>query len=522
MINPISRFLFPLVIAGLLFSISSCRWNPDTVQPDLRLDFESLIRTPVFMEPNPSGIAPLTAMATFQTVRPMKVRMRVLGPDPAEKTFPGFNNQHSIPILGLYPGTNNQIEITLTDKYFFFAIDTFSLQTAPLPDYYPQIIVTQKNLAAMEPGWNLSGLSFGKDGIFITHPIMFDHSGIVRWNLELDTLGGWTSPIRRLRNGNLLTGRKGHLYEFDMLGNVIQTWDLPGYIQHHEVIEKPDGNFIAGVDKIGIPTIEDHVIEIDRESGNIVQVWDLRQILDMSRFDLIQDAMDWFHLNAIHYSAYDDCLIISGRNQGVIKVTRDNQLKWILAPHKGWGKAGPNGNGFETSDYLLTALDETGNPFPDSIQDGLTDPSSFSWVWGQHAPVLLENGNLFVFDNGFARNFIQPPVDPFSRAVEYEINENAMTVRQVWQYGKARGMECFSPIISDVDELPETGNRLFMPGIILNTGQPQARIVEVSFPDKQVVFESEIHFKNKFGNGQLLWGQFDLIYRSERLSLYPD
>ena len=95
-----------------------------------------------------------------------------------------------------------------------------------------------------------------------------------------------------------------------------------------------------------------------------------------------------------------------------------------------------------------------------------------------------------MFDNGLSRNFETVGV-PFSRGVEYEIDESAMTVRQVWQYGEERGPDYHSPIISDVDLLPSTGNRLIM-----------------------------IHFNNLTSSGSLSWGDFDLVYRSERLSPY--
>ena len=69
--------------------------------------------------------------------------------------------------------------------------------------------------------------------------------------------------------------------------------------------------------------------------------------------------------------------------------------------------------------------------------------------------MILPNGNLFVFDNGRKRNFSGDPLtadsSDYSRGVEYAINEVAMTVTQVWQYGKERGSAFYSPIISDVD-----------------------------------------------------------------------
>jgi arylsulfate sulfotransferase len=132
--------------------------------------------------------------------------------------------------------------------------------------------------------------------------------------------------------------------------------------------------------------------------------------------------------------------------------------------------------------------------------------------------MTLENGNLFLFDNGFNRQFI-PGAPTYSRAVEYRINEADKTVQQIWQYGKERGVECWAPIISDVDVLMNT-NRLITCGIVFGA-EPYAKLIEVSYPDKSVVYEITLHFKNLLADGGLAWGGLDLNYRSERLDIYP-
>jgi arylsulfate sulfotransferase len=73
-----------------------------------------------------------------------------------------------------------------------------------------------------------------------------------------------------------------------------------------------------------------------------------------------------------------------------------------------------------------------------------------------------------VFDNGNYR--AQPPAPPvqpadsYSRAVEFEIDEEAMTVRQVWSYGGPGSEHFYSAFVSDADRLPDTGNVLITEG----------------------------------------------------------
>ena len=82
--------------------------------------------------------------------------------------------------------------------------------------------------------------------------------------------------------------------------------------------------------KHGLATGLDHIVELDRNSGQVVREWDLRQVLDINRYDLLWNAYDWIHVNSVWFDESDESLVISGRTQGIIKVSKDNELIWIL------------------------------------------------------------------------------------------------------------------------------------------------------------------------------------------------
>ncbi|MCR3954337.1 aryl-sulfate sulfotransferase, partial [Aeromonas hydrophila] len=63
---------------------------------------------------------------------------------------------------------------------------------------------------------------------------------------------------------------------------------------------------------------------------------------------------NWAHVNSIAYDAKDDSIILSSRHQGVVKIGRDKQVKWILAPSKGWEKP--------LASKLLKPVDANGKP----------------------------------------------------------------------------------------------------------------------------------------------------------------
>ncbi len=507
----------PVLYLLLILFTLSCRREDPVPAEFVEVPASELLSGTVQIQHNPD--APLTAIARVQTTVATTLEVKVEGDIPFQRSYTdSIVSTHVVPVLGLYAGVENPLIIRIEDPQGRrFALDTSFYRAPALPDFLPDIRIDKANSARMEPGFTLCELNIGGDGELRLVPIIFDHNGDIRWYMDFQN-EGWRAPFETLENGNFFYARGWGIFEYDRLGHEANRWGIPGYWQHHDVIEKPDGNFVAPATRQDFNTGLDFIVEVGRDTGGVSREWDLRQVLDVDRFDLIRNPYDWLHVNSVWYDERDQGLIISGRHQGVCKVSQENELQWILAPHQGWGKAGPEGEGFETSDYLLTAVDAAGEPYSQSLQQGLEGHPDFRWPWGQHAAMLLPNGNLLMFDNGWHRHFTYDAAD-FSRTVEYEIDEEKGTVRQVWQYGEERGAEIYSPNISDVDYLPETGNILFVSGNIAYQGEHYAKVIEVSRPGREVIFEATVLFKNKFSTGTG-WAQADIVYRGERVKLW--
>lgn len=504
-----------LLLACLMIG---CRPNPlEGTLTEVHID--ELLSSEIITDLNPSGLTPLSARLQFSTTDEAIVTTSVLGDYEAVKTSESFTKDHTLEIHGLYPNTNNTIKLeVITEDSIYRAFDTIYIQTDSLPFTFPDIEIIEMESDLMEPGWNLIELSIGGLDQLRFNPIIFDPSGIIRWYMNLDFIQSWIGPFERLRNGNWIWANQYMIYEYNMMGREVNQWVINGYNQHHDIIEKPDGNLIIPVSKWDEDSILDHIIELDRNSNQIVREWDLRKVMDVNRFDFTWNSRDWAHVNSIWYDETNEGLVISARHQGIIKVDMDNTLEWIIAPHQGWELAGILEEGVDTRDFLLDAINTNHEPYSDEIQQGKVNDSDFSWPWGQHAAMVLENGHIFCFDNGSRQNFGDNA--GYIRGVEYAVDTDQMTVQEVWQYGEERGEEIHSDNISDVDVLIETGNRLIAPGNINSQGQRASRLIEVDYPSGTVVYEAIVHFKDALSNGQG-WGQSDISYRAERLALYP-
>lgn len=451
-----------------------------------------------------------------------------------QNSFTSQNIQF-ITILGLYENYTNKVEFIYTDRNgkergrTTIEIPIKALTMDNLPLFHVVKVLPNR----MEPGLNLVN-SPGHDEDDTSRPYMVDMDGEIRWLLdwreskELLHIGAQCG-LHRMKNGNFITGDANfhRLVELDLLGNVINIWDLKawGYNFHHEVFEDKNGNIIATVtnNNAKLPDnktsrIFDHAIEINPETSTITKVWDFTSFLDQTRILSVdkdlplyayfgQNEANWLHNNGLTEIGYD--LLATGRWQGVFKYTREGQLKWIIAPHNDWKDS--------YKQYLLTPLDKNNQPITDlDVLNGKKSHPDFEWCWGVHCPVAMPNGHILAFDNGYCRNYVPQLTNAsgqYSRIVEYEINEKNKTIRQVYQYGRER-TDCFAFAISGVQYLPKTDNRLFCPGQNnqLSDGTTGGRIIEIDPRTGEVVFELEVN-TNTCASA---------FHRANRISLYPE
>ncbi|GAA4108318.1 aryl-sulfate sulfotransferase [Aquimarina addita] len=514
-------YKFSLILISL-FVLNACKNDDDeqnSEEQEVPIVSDIILSEEVIL--NPTGYAPLSALLKIQTSKEVRVDLIIQGKNGENsiisKSFTDLKNELNIPVHGLYGDFNNTVILTFFDESDEeLETRTYEIQTEPLTTAMPQINIEKAERDQMQEGVTLVSYYGYSGNTTPQYPFMFDSYGDVRWYLEykdhpeLNELKYDNGP-ERLANGNLYFGASdtGFIYEVDLFGTVVNSWEMQGYTFHHEVHEKPNGNFLVCANRNNAITIEDYIVEIDRTSKQIINVWDLNQSLDNTRKTLTDNEEDWIHVNAVAYDDTDDTIIVSGRTQGLIKLTNDNEVVWIMGSHKDWDTSG---NGTTLSPYLLQPLDASGSQIMDQgVMDGTINHSDFEWNWYQHAPLVLPSGNIMLFDNGFNRNF--ESLDVYSRAVEFEIDAISNTIQQKWEYGKERGQETYSRAVSDVDYLEGSDHILYSPGGVIYNGMVYGKSIEVDRSSKTVIFEATIIAPQALFN--------ITFHRTERLSLYP-
>ena len=470
---------------------------------------------------NPFDINPLCAQWTFEIPYPAYLTIHIISRSDDEPgithSFHKKGRQDNAAILGLYENLENKVVFEFKTKYGHLLYrDTLRITTEALDIPLATLQTYTRQSTGMSAGLNLVN---ERSNDPVTSPFMFDADLEIRWVFDFSkhpTLNRlrYDVGIDRLQNGNWYFGDivSDKIYEFGILGNEIRSWDLSPYSFHHTVVEKADGNFLVTVTDPdsrhlnGKLTREDFILEIDRQSGDIITVWDLKESLDEYRTSIINNLsnarVDWAHVNAIYHDTTDNTIIISARHQGVIKLTFDNEVVWILAPHHGWST---DRRGKQLSLYLLQPVDQNNNIISDTlIVNGYTNHADFEWNWGQHAVAKRGDGRLILFDNGYNRHLQQ--LDFYSRIVEYEIDEVNMTVKQTWTYGKELGFAGYSHIVSNVLHDEETDNYFMNSGITSQGGFMH----EIDRNTREVVFDVRVSPPSGIA-----------FHRMYRISLYP-
>jgi arylsulfate sulfotransferase len=486
---------------------------------------------------NPYNRSALSALIKVSADQPFSIQTKVLGIDGAATDISFRNdslkNQHQVPIYGLYFSSDyenygwqgNKVVVSLKGEKTMTYTDTLTVETMARPSWFPDLVTTG---TAMKDG-ALFAFLYNKWGHGNQISAMVcDRYGKFRGFWYIENEEDNLFPMTFLRNGNIIYSvpERSVLYETDFLGKIINSWMLPVEFEgsHHEILEIPSGpsvgNFLVTVSQLDSrlpndPTnrrfVEDHILEIDRKTGALLTTWNLRDCLQTDRsimptyvrnMTLNILEFDWCHNNGLAFDPNDNTLVISTFHHGFAKVDWSNNLKWILAPHAGWGV---NGRGEALDQFLLKAIDQKGTLYSDSVQLGYKSQVGFEWPWVNHAPSLrIDQGNLVLtcMINGASKNFKTMPFELSSWGAEYIINEAESTVKQGWTYGREKGSAYFSATAGQATRIKD-GNYLLTFGAIGSAflgsfffgGDERAVVVEVENINKPVwqmtAFESE-------------------------------
>jgi arylsulfate sulfotransferase len=345
----------------------------------------------------------------------------------------------TVPVFGLYSGYTNSVSLQLDRPGSPLSFEV-NIPTAPYAD--PTGIYSHPNIVTPRA----PGSSLGFDFIFIKSalgsPIIIDTDAEIRW-----TRPGLFDSISSILDGDQFTigdQLNPTVYKMRLDGSITKGV-LPSspYTDFNHNIDPGKYSFLAEVDasNSGVLSYESNVIEFQDSSAiSILNQWDLGAILtaymssqgdDPAAF--VRPGADWFHSNSAIYDPSDDTIIVSSRENFVIKLDyKSGTIIWILG---------------DPTKYWYT--------FPSLRGKALTVAPGGLYPIGQHALSITSDGLLMLFNDGLG-SIGQPSGAPagesrtYSTVSAYSINEASMTATETWDYDA--GKTIYSDICSSAYE----------------------------------------------------------------------
>lgn len=344
----------------------------------------------------------------------------------------------ALDVFGLYAGYQNSVTVTARFRDASTGAERVTVVT---PAYtgpgavYKTPQVRTARTAAVSPGFDYMMLQNG-----LTTPVVLDTDGNLRW--------AGTDPnnsISSLFGGDAFfvgSAATPELYRVELNGSYgARPLASSRYTNFHHDLSPGKTGFLAELDALegGVPRIESVLAEISA-TGDVIKEWDMAAIFraamqaggdDPSNF--VRDGADWFHMNSAIYVAADDSLLVSSRENFVVKLDyATGRIKWLLGdPTKHWYVDYPS--------LRALALElKSGKP-----------------PVGQHSLSIASNGELLLFNNGFGSSNQPPGTAPgvtrdYSTPSRYAIDSAARTAVETWSYAPAPSI--YSDVCSSVYE----------------------------------------------------------------------
>lgn len=450
---------------------------------------------------NPYIINDLSAVILFRTEEKTPITLRVKGKTPEADFYQNFPaaTEHVLPIVGLYSDYENKIELYPYQKPNRKVTHTIKTPKSKHAHLVKSIETTpeymQDQVMMLCPASNDLAIAVDYAG-----DVRLDFNDPILWDLKLTEKGHFSMGTGRVvRMPYFVTG----IYEFSPVGKIYKEYRVPnGY--HHDQAYMPNGDILALSGDWQNGTVEDQCVLIDKDTGHVKKRWNFKDFLEPgAQKSGSWDDEDWFHCNAVWYDENTNSLTFSGRHiNACVNIDFDtSELNWIISDPEGWPE--------EYQKYLFTP-----------VGDG-----EFDWQYEQHSNLITPLGDVMCFDNHHwgsqnPDNY-KDAKDSFSRSVKWRIDTEKMEIEQLWQYGKERGADFFSPYICNTKYYNEghylthsggiafdaEGNPSDLLGAFVKAEDPNSSILSTTVEtiNDEVVFE--LHVNSNY-------------YRANKVTLY--
>ena len=306
----------------------------------------------------------------------------------------GYTTEHEYLLVGFVPGTTNSITVTLTDTKGNI-IDTldWSYDAPELlgsEDNIQLEVTTGNSSEPLSDGlYAMLGNRTAEDNEEVDFILLYDNNGTIRSEI----------PITSYRSCRVIFDDDMMYYSIsaskiagmNKTGQVTEIFNTGDYKLHHDYIWGSENDLIVLASKKDAETNEDRIISIDRDTGDVKELIDLKDLFSnyfntLTISDDSDEAFDWMHINSIQLINEDSIIISSQETSSIIKI--DNiydqpTVDYMIGSKTFWQESG----------YDNLVLEQIGDFSLNAGQHCVTYQEDDSLADGQYYLYFYNNNN---------------------------------------------------------------------------------------------------------------------------------
>lgn len=306
----------------------------------------------------------------------------------------GYTTEHEYLLVGFVPGTTNSITVTLTDTKGNI-IDTldWSYDAPELlgsEDNIQLEVTTGNSSEPLSDGlYAMLGNRTAEDNEEVDFILLYDNNGTIRSEI----------PITSYRSCRVIFDDDMMYYSIsaskiagmNKTGQVTEIFNTGDYKLHHDYIWGSENDLIVLASKKDAETNEDRIISIDRDTGDVKELIDLKDLFSnyfntLTISDDSDEAFDWMHIDSIQLINEDSIIISSRETSSIIKI--DNiydqpTVDYMIGSKTFWQESG----------YDNLVLEQIGDFSLNAGQHCVTYQEDDSLADGQYYLYFYNNNN---------------------------------------------------------------------------------------------------------------------------------
>lgn len=361
----------------------------------------------MLIKENPYGTNTLSLYVYFTTQEPVSVSYNVSVPDLSIGDFSQtpegegrFDTEHEFQVMGLIPEECNTITFTLTKEDGSVEIYSYVHEMGELSGKEE---IQLKQTEAAEGSETVSDglyVVLGNDSDEEDFMYYYDNSGVLRGEIPL--IGYRSHRLLFWDDCMYYSISESKIAAVNHLGKAEKIYDTGTYSLHHDYVFDDDGNLLVLATDTESDSVEDQIIQINTQTGEVSCVLDLGELFSDYKEECTENEdgeLDWIHINTIQWIG-DDAVLLSSRETSTILMIEDiydtPQITYMIGEESFW-----EGTGYEE---LLLEKDESAG--------------TFSNTGGQHSVTYVQDDSLnageyylYLFNNNFGVSKSKPAYD---------------------------------------------------------------------------------------------------------------